>query len=250
MPAKDAFPYANSGGASHKTAQHVFFWGGRGGSRIWLGSVIVYQMERRLGYDHISYISLEKSSQMIQKSIHEILGSLKSLRSPRLHHGDRDAPLRIAWAWGLVPCITPQKRTAGTWKYRRKERERHLQYKPSQTLGLMLVFKLYNLFFYTSGDDAPGITDASRLRFRSTNLGTAGCGLRATLLSAPGPKDGKEMTWKWEKVTPSNFSSNFVWNLGWNDDFIKMEICFWLMNWEMIWVARWSVNPLITRALY
>ena len=84
---------------------------------------------------------------MIHKSIHEILGPLKSLRSPRLHHGDRDAPLRIAWAWGLVPCITPQKRTAGTWKYRRKERERHLQYKPSQTLGLMLVFKLYNLFF-------------------------------------------------------------------------------------------------------
>ena len=85
----------------------------------------------------------------------------------------------------------------------------------------MLVFKGYNMFFYTSGDDAPGITDAYRLRFRSTNLGTAGCGLRATLLSAlwplgaffQGGKDGKKIcegsgkfsaSWKWEKVTPSN----------------------------------------------
>ena len=166
----------------------------------------------------------------MHKSIHEILGSLKSLRSPRLHHGDRDAPLRIAWAWGLVSCITPQKRTAGTWKYRRKEREKYLQYKPSRTLGLMLVFKGYNMFFYTSCDDAPGITDASRLRFRSTNLGTAGCGLRATLLSALWPleaffqvgKDGKKIcegsgkfsaSWKWEKVTPSNFFIKFCLKL-------------------------------------
>lgn len=117
----------------------------------------------------------------------------------------------------------------------------------------MLVFKGYNMFFYTSGDDAPGITDAYWLRFRSTNLGTAGCGLRATLLSAlwplgaffQGGKDGKKICeGSGKRSRHQIFSSNFVWNLGWNDDFIKMEICFWLMNWEMICVARWSLNSL------
>ena len=145
------------------------------------GSVIGYQKDRRLGYDYISYISLEKSYQNGPKKYLWIFGVTEISSLSTIASWGQGCLLGNPVSIKVVglSCITPQKTSIELEKYPLGKGE---TFSKHHFLGYIHVsFQGVWWIFYVH-EQPVGLW----LRFRSRNLGTARCGLCATLLSASG----------------------------------------------------------------